>query len=91
MNAPITNTIGAVATAEDLGQQLQVLRTDLTKLAAMVTEDVTGGIGEAGRRIGKTSHDARAKATSALLDHPLATIGIAAGLGLLLGLVTRRA
>jgi ElaB/YqjD/DUF883 family membrane-anchored ribosome-binding protein len=90
MNAPATQTSKSTSSAEDIGQQIEALRADLMKLAATVGEDVTQGIGKAGRQIGQTGRDARATATTAVLDHPLAAIGIAAGLGLLLGLVARR-
>jgi ElaB/YqjD/DUF883 family membrane-anchored ribosome-binding protein len=76
--------------AEDLAAQIETLRADLMKLAATVKDDVSEGIGKAGRQLGQTGRDARATATAAVLDHPYAAVGIAAGLGLLLGLVVRR-
>jgi len=90
MNTTATQAAKAVADPEDLGAQIETLRADLMKLAATVKGDVTEGIEKAGRQIGQTGRDARATATGAVLDHPLAAIGIAAGLGLLLGLVARR-
>jgi ElaB/YqjD/DUF883 family membrane-anchored ribosome-binding protein len=90
MNAPLTSTTKAASSPDDISQQIEALRADLMKLAATVKDDVSEGIGKAGRQIGQTGRDARATATNAVLDHPLAAIGIAAGLGLLLGLVARK-
>lgn len=90
MNAPLTSNAKAAPSPDDISQQIETLRADLMKLAATVKDDVSEGIGKAGRQIGQTGRDARATATNAVLDHPLAAIGIAAGLGLLLGLVARK-
>jgi ElaB/YqjD/DUF883 family membrane-anchored ribosome-binding protein len=90
MNATSTQANKAAPSPEDISAQIETLRADLMTLAATVKGDVSDGIEKAGRQIGQTGRDARATATSAVLDHPLAAIGIAAGLGLLLGLVARR-
>jgi ElaB/YqjD/DUF883 family membrane-anchored ribosome-binding protein len=90
MNAPITPTPKAVHSPDDLGRQIEALRADLTALAATIAEGVSDGVGKAGRQIGRTSRDARAIATNAVVSHPLAAIGIAAGLVLLLGLLVRK-
>lgn len=90
MSAPVTPTTRAAPSPEDISQQIETLRADLMKLAATVGDDVSEGIGKAGQRLGQTGRDARATATNAVLDHPLAAIAIAAGLGLLLGLVARK-
>jgi len=90
MNAAATQAAKAAPSPEDISAQIETLRADLMKLAATITGDVSDGIEKAGRQIGQTGRDARATATGAVLDHPLAAIGIAAGLGLLLGLVARR-
>lgn len=88
MNTP-ANTKANAAT-DDLGQQIETLRADFVKLAATISDDVSGEIGKAGRQVAKTSRDAQATATNAVLDHPLTAVGIAAAVGLLLGLLTRR-
>jgi len=90
MNATSTQANKTAPSPEDISAQIETLRADLMTLAATVKGDVSDGIEKAGRQIGQTGSDARATATSAVLDHPLAAIGIAAGLGLLLGLVARR-
>ncbi len=90
MNAPLTSKTKADPSPEDISQQIETLRADLMKLAATVKDDMSEGIGKTGRQIGQTGRDARATATNVVLDHPLAAVGIAAGLGLLLGLVARK-
>lgn len=91
MNAQSTLSEKAAAlTSDDIRQQIETLRADLVKLAATVSDDLSGGIESAGRQIGQTGRDARASATTAVLDHPLAAVGIAAGLGLLLGVMARK-
>ncbi|KAA0920692.1 DUF883 family protein [Aquicoccus porphyridii] len=75
---------------DDLSHQIETLRADVSKLMATVSDDVSDGIGEAGRQIGQTGRDARRTATNTVTEHPLAAVGIAAGIGLLLGLVARK-
>lgn len=74
----------------DIGQQIEILRADLARLTSMMTEDMSDGIETVGRKIGQTGRDAQTTATNAVLGHPLTAIGIAAAIGLLLGLVTRK-
>ena len=90
MNATATKAAKAAQLPDDISAQIETLRADMVKLAATVTGDMSEGIEKAGRQIGQTGRNARATATSAVRDHPIAAIGIAAGLGLLLGLVARR-
>ena len=90
MNETLTQAAKAVASPEDISKQIETLRADLMKIASTVKGDVSEGIEKAGQQIGQTGRDARATATNAVLDHPLAAVGIAAGLGLLLGLVARK-
>lgn len=81
-----------MANAEhDTAQQIEALRTDLARLTETVTDDVTRSVENAGHKIGQAGRDAQKTATTAVLDHPLTAIGIAAGIGLLLGLVARKA
>ena len=90
MNANVTSTTKSAASPDDLSEQIDALRADLAKLAATIRDDISAGIGSAGREIGKTSRDAQATATNAVIGHPLTAIGIAVGVGLLLGLVARK-
>ncbi|WP_372674899.1 YqjD family protein [Aquicoccus sp.] len=75
---------------DDLSHQIEALRADVSKLMATVSDDVSEGIGQAGRQISQTGRDARTTATNTVIQHPLAAVGIAAGIGLLLGLVARK-
>lgn len=89
MTAPPTSTKTALS-PDDLSQQIEALRADLMKLAATVTDDVSAGIGKAGQQIGQAGRDARTTATNAVVGHPLTAVGIAAGLGFLLGMFARK-
>ena len=80
----------AAAASDDLAHQLEALRADVSKLMSTVSDDVSDGLGEAGRQIRRTGREAQATATNAVIDHPLTALGIAVGVGLLLGLVTRK-
>jgi len=75
---------------DDLSHQMEALRADMSKLMTTVSGDVTDGLDQAGRQISRASRDARTAATHSVIDHPLAAMGIAVGVGLLLGLVARK-
>lgn len=90
MNAPVAQASKTASLPEDISKQIDALRADLMKFASTVTGDVSDGIGNAGRQLSKTGRDARATATNTVLEHPLASIGIAAGIGLLIGLIVRK-
>lgn len=78
------------ANHDDLSAQIESLRKDLTELASTVSDDVSDGIEEAGRKIGKTGRDATKRATKAVHNNPLAAVGIAAGFGLVVGLLLHK-
>ena len=75
---------------DDLSHQMEVLRADMAKLMTTVSGDVTDGLDQTGRQISRVSRDARTAATNSVIDHPLAAMGIAVGVGLLLVLVARK-
>lgn len=76
--------------ADDVGQHIETLRADLAQRSATAAGNVADGVSTAKRRIGQSGRDARASVTDAVLEHPLAAVGLAAGLGFVLGMVTRR-
>lgn len=88
MNAPITKDKNP--SEDDLSQQLEALRADVAKLVSTLSDDVSQGMGKAGRQIGQTGRDARSTATATVIEHPLAAVGIAVGVGLLLGMIARK-
>ena len=90
MNANANPTSKPSPSTDDLGQQIEALRADLMKLAATMTDDMSAGLGRAEREIAARARDARATATDTVLGHPLAAVGIAAGIGLLLGMILRK-
>lgn len=80
-----------ILSSDDLSHQIAALRDDLMRLAATVGGDVSDGIERTGHQITRTGRDARASATHAVRANPLAAVGIAAGIGLLLGILSRKA
>lgn len=88
MNATVKST--AKNASDDLSQQIEDLRADLMKLVATIKDDMSEGIDVAGRQISKTGREAQTTATNAVIGHPLTAVGIAAGIGLLLGLLARK-
>lgn len=80
-----------VPSPEDVGRQIEALRADLMKLTTTLSDDLVGGVTEAGRQIGRTGAGARRSATNAVLEHPLAAVGVAVCAGVLLGLFARKA
>jgi ElaB/YqjD/DUF883 family membrane-anchored ribosome-binding protein len=88
MNAAITKDLGE--TQDDLSHQLEVLRADVAKLVSTLSDDVSEGMGKAGRQVRQTGQDARTSATNTVLDHPLTAVGIAVGVGILLGMIARK-
>jgi ElaB/YqjD/DUF883 family membrane-anchored ribosome-binding protein len=76
--------------SDDLSHQIEALRADMSKLMATVSGDLSEGLDQAGRQISRTSRDARKAATDTVIEHPLAAMGIAVGLGVLLGLIARK-
>lgn len=88
MNAAITKDLGE--THDDLSHQLEVLRADVAKLVSTLSDDVSEGMGKAGRQMRQTGQDARTTATTTVLDHPLTAVGIAVGVGILLGMIARK-
>ena len=86
-----TSAAKSAGVSDDFAQQIATLRADVSKLMTTVSDDVADGLGQASHRIEKTGRQARATATDTVIDHPLAAVGIAVGVGLLLGLVARKA
>lgn len=90
MNAAIPKDRGDTAFDTDLSHQLEALRADVAKLVSTLSDDLSDGVGKAGRQIGQTGRDARATATTTVMEHPLTAVGIAVGVGLLLGMIARK-
>ncbi len=78
------------ATTDELRDQIATLRADFTKLSSTASEGVKDGLGAAGREVAKTSREARDSVIDAVTANPLTAIGLAAGVGYLLGSLTRR-
>ena len=81
--------------------QLAALREDFTKLANSVSSaagrrtqtlarDVTDGMTDAAHYVGRKGHDAEARLEHAIAANPFRALGLAIGIGLLLGVLWRR-
>jgi ElaB/YqjD/DUF883 family membrane-anchored ribosome-binding protein len=78
------------ANQDDLRHQIEILRADVSKLMGTLSEDISGGIGKAGHQITQAGHDARVAAANTVVAHPLTAVGLAMGLGLMLGMMARK-
>lgn len=88
--ATVQSTAKDALSSDDLSQQIDALRADLKKLVNTISGEVSDGVGQAGQQINQTGRDIHKSATNTVLDHPLAAVGIAAAVGLMLGLMTRK-
>lgn len=86
---------------EGLAAQLAALRDDLTELTGSVTTladrrgrkmaaDISEGVSEAVQYVEHKSHGAEAEFEKSVAKHPFMALGLAAGIGLLIGAMTRR-
>lgn len=92
----------AVATDfEGLAAQFAALRDDMAALSQSVTTvaerrgrrmaaDVSDGMGEAMHYVERKGRSAEAELERSVTTHPLLALGLAAGAGLLIGIMTRR-
>lgn len=98
-SAATTPTAGADYDA--VVAQLAALRTEISKLAGTVSDaaghrgqalatDVSDGMAEAVHYFGRQARDGEARFEAAVATHPYVALGMAAGVGLLLGALTRR-
>ncbi len=99
----IENSILKTATAdyEAVIAEMTAMRADVSKLAHHVqtlastrghamTKDVTDAMTEAAKYIGQKGHDADQSVEGAVAANPYIALGLAAGMGVLLGALTRR-
>lgn len=81
--------------------QLAALRDDMSKLAGTLADagtrqgkslmnDVNEGMTEAARYVGKKGHETDLRIESAVASNPYTALLIAAGMGVLIGAMTRR-
>jgi ElaB/YqjD/DUF883 family membrane-anchored ribosome-binding protein len=81
--------------------QLASLRDDVTRLTGSVTtlaerrsrkmaSDITDGVSEAVQYVERKGTSAEAELEKSVAMHPLMALGLAAGIGLLIGAMTRR-
>ena len=81
--------------------QLATLRDEVSKLASAVADaaghrgqalsaEISDGVSDATRYLGRQARSAEAQIAGAVTTHPYAVLILAAGIGLLLGKLTRR-
>lgn len=86
---------------DGLVAQLAALRDDMTKLTGSVTTlaerrgrkfatDISEGVGEAVHYVERKGTVAEADLEKSVATHPFVALGLAAGVGLLIGAMTRR-
>jgi ElaB/YqjD/DUF883 family membrane-anchored ribosome-binding protein len=86
---------------EDLLAQFQVLREDVSRLtqsAASAAEgrgrrmasDISDGVSQAVHYVERKGTDAEADLQRSVATHPLVALGLAAGIGILIGAMIRR-
>jgi len=78
------------STTEEMREQIATLRKDVARMTASAAEDVKDGFGAAGRQVARSGREARDGVIDAVTANPLTAIGIAAGVGYLIGVLTRR-
>lgn len=95
------NTPALAADYDVLVAQLTAMREEMVRLAAQlgasatqngkaVADTVSGGLHDARLYAGRKTHEADLRIEHAVAANPYMALGIAAGLGLLLGAMTRR-
>lgn len=86
---------------EGLAAQFSLLREDLAKLTHSVAataerrgrrmgSDISEGVGEAMHYVESKGKSAEAELEKSVANHPYVALGLAAGLGLIIGAMTRR-
>ncbi|MDT8856215.1 hypothetical protein RNZ50_14535 [Paracoccaceae bacterium Fryx2] len=96
-----SKTAAVAADYEALVEQLAAMRDDMAKLAKSVNaaaltrgqalaKDVTEGMSEAADYVARKGHSADVRLEGAVAANPYMALGIAAGVGLLLGALSRR-
>ncbi len=87
----------AIPDYDALMAQLTSLRGEMAKLASSVgksgsaiAQDMTDGLNDARRYVSRKGHDVDLRVEGAVAANPYMALGLAAGLGLLLGVLSRR-
>lgn len=77
-------------TTEELRDQIATLRADFAKLSDTATDGIKESVGAARREVVKSTREARDGLAESIMANPLTAVGVAAGVGYLLGVLTRR-
>jgi ElaB/YqjD/DUF883 family membrane-anchored ribosome-binding protein len=96
-----TSPKNAAADYDAVLAQMAKLRDDIAQIAHSVQsiasarghdlgKDITDGLDFSARYLGRKGHEADVRVEDAVAANPYIALGLAAGLGLLLGVITRR-
>ncbi len=91
----------AIPDYDALVEQLTTMRAEMTRLAKSVSasakesgqaiaQDLSEGAVEARKYVTKKGHEADKRISTSVAENPYMALGLAAGLGLLLGVLSRR-
>ena len=91
----------AAADYDAVMAQMAALRDEMANMAHSVKsiasarghelgKDITDGLNSSARFLGRKGHEADVRVETAVAANPYIALGLAAGLGLLLGAITRR-
>lgn len=91
----------AAADYESIMAQMETMRVDMAKMAQNVqaiasrrshemAKDLSDGMSEAVHYLGNKGHEADMRIEGAVAANPYIALGLAAGMGVLLGALTRR-
>lgn len=78
------------ALREEMAQMAHNLQTGATKRGNAMAKDVSDGMTEAATYLNRKGHEADMRVEHAVAANPYIALGLAAGLGLLVGVLTRR-
>ncbi len=59
-------------------------------MVSSASDSLSDGLDDVGHRISRAGQRAKASASTAVLNHPLTAVGMAAGVGFVLGMIARR-
>lgn len=78
------------ALREEMAQMAHNLQTGATKRGNAMAKDMSDGMTEAATYLNRKGHEADMRVEHAVAANPYIALGLAAGLGLLVGILTRR-
>lgn len=78
------------AMRDDMAQMAHNVQAIASKRGHAMAKDMTDGMSEAASYLGRKGHEADMRVEGAVAANPYIALGLAAGMGVLLGALTRR-